>query len=153
MATLADGLAALWARLPPDARALSTGTLGGGLGHAGWVVNAQVPGGYARTDPGVHLREIAAELGLEGQGVGMLTAASVREVRVAECDGAVALVTVRLAGEPERRRTPSALPAPQRRCGGVRRIGVGLDRAQGKVLGRSWVTALHARGQTRNVRV
>lgn len=105
LATLADGLEALWVRLPLDTRALSTGTLGGGLGHACWVVNAQVPGGYARTDPGVHLREIAAELGLEGRGVGMLTAASVRGVRVAECDGAIALVTVGLArpllaGEP-----------------------------------------------------
>lgn len=97
ISTLADGLPALWVRVPPETRALSTGTLGGGLGDARWIVNAQVPGGYARTDPEAHLGEIAVELGLEGRGVGLLTAASVREVRVAECEGAFALVTVGLA--------------------------------------------------------
>ena len=105
IATLADGHATLWIELPAGYQALSSGMLGGGIGDARWIVNAQVPIGYARTDPEAHLGEIAAELGLAGRGAGLLTAASVREVSVAECDGALALVTVGLslplrAGDP-----------------------------------------------------
>ncbi|WP_019634229.1 adenosylcobinamide amidohydrolase [Actinomadura atramentaria] len=58
-------------------RTISSATLGGGLGTAEWVVNAQVPTAYARTDPAEHLRELAALFGLAGPGVGMLTAAAV----------------------------------------------------------------------------
>ncbi|MBO2451085.1 adenosylcobinamide amidohydrolase [Actinomadura barringtoniae] len=61
----------------PGHRAISSATLGGGIGSAGWVLNAQVPGTYARMDPAEHLRELAAAYGLQGPGVGMLTAASV----------------------------------------------------------------------------
>jgi adenosylcobinamide amidohydrolase len=39
------------------------------------VLNVQVPGSYSRMDPAVHLAELAAGLGLEGEGVGLLTAA------------------------------------------------------------------------------
>ena len=63
-------------------RMISSAMLGGGIGPARWVLNAQVAGAYSRTDPVVHLTELAAEYGLGGPGVGMLTAASVsRTVR------------------------------------------------------------------------
>ncbi|WP_372452989.1 adenosylcobinamide amidohydrolase [Actinomadura parmotrematis] len=68
--------ATLW-RAGDGLRTISSALLGGGIGAAGWVLNAQVPGGYARTDPLAHLGEIAAPLGLRGPGVGMLTAAAV----------------------------------------------------------------------------
>ena len=35
----------------PGYRMISTGVLGGGLGPREWVLNAQVPSAYARTDP------------------------------------------------------------------------------------------------------
>jgi adenosylcobinamide amidohydrolase len=44
------------------------------------VLNAQVPGSYARVDPVAHLRELAADAGLSGPGVGLLTAAQVTDV-------------------------------------------------------------------------
>lgn len=80
-----DGARALattvW-RLPDGMRAVSSALVGGGIGPVGWVLNAQVPGGYARMDPERHLDEIAAAHGLAGRGVGMLTAAAVdRTVR------------------------------------------------------------------------
>ncbi|QKW40462.1 adenosylcobinamide amidohydrolase [Actinomadura sp. NAK00032] len=68
--------ATVW-RAGPGRRTISSAMLGGGIGPAGWVLNAQVPGAYSRTDPVAHLSELAALYGLEGPGVGMLTAASV----------------------------------------------------------------------------
>lgn len=59
---------------------ISSGVLGGGIGLREWVLNAQVPGRYARTDPAGHLLELAGELGLTGPGVGMLTAAQVADL-------------------------------------------------------------------------
>ena len=43
----------------PGYRMISSGVLGGGLGPREWVLNAQVPAGYARTDPAGHLGELA----------------------------------------------------------------------------------------------
>ncbi len=57
--------------------AISSAPLGGGIQHIEWVINAGVSSGYARTDPAVHLGELAAGENLHGTGVGMLTAASV----------------------------------------------------------------------------
>jgi adenosylcobinamide amidohydrolase len=56
---------------------ISSGVLGGGIGPREWVLNAQVPARYARTDPARHLTELADLLGLTGPGTGMLTAAQV----------------------------------------------------------------------------
>jgi adenosylcobinamide hydrolase len=78
-------------------RAVSTATLGGGIGACSWVVNAQVALAYHRSDPDRHLREIAVELGLPAAaGTGMLTAAAVRDVASAwdvgvRCDATVGL--------------------------------------------------------------
>jgi adenosylcobinamide amidohydrolase len=77
-----DGLRlpmALW-RPGPGHRMISTAVLGGGLGPREWVLNAQVPAAYARTDPAEHLRELARGLGLTGPGIGLLTAAQVTDL-------------------------------------------------------------------------
>ena len=77
-----DGLRlpmALW-RPGPGYRMISTAVLGGGLGPREWVLNAQVPAAYARTDPAEHLRELARGLGLTGPGIGLLTAARVTDL-------------------------------------------------------------------------
>src|SRR5215472_14058426 len=57
---------ALW-RPGPGYRMISTGVLGGGLGPREWVLNAQVPAAYARTDLAQHQGEevhAAATVGL-----------------------------------------------------------------------------------------
>ncbi len=70
-----DGRPYLLWRLSEPRRCLSTAVLGGGWGERHWVLNAQVELDYDRTDPQVHASEIAAEAGVAGDGVGMLTAA------------------------------------------------------------------------------
>ncbi|HVV58941.1 MAG TPA: adenosylcobinamide amidohydrolase [Gaiellaceae bacterium] len=60
----------------------STAAVGGGIGLRDWVVNVQVPNGYARRDIEDHIGEVAQALRLTGQGVGMLTAADVDRVAV-----------------------------------------------------------------------
>ena len=51
---------------------------------------------YARNDPDVHLREIAAELALGGAGVGLMTGVDVAERVSTVDDGAEAVATVGL---------------------------------------------------------
>ena len=70
---------AVW-RAGPGQRMIASGVVGGGLGERSWVLNAQVPGGYDRLDPAVHIAELAAGLGLAGDGAGLLTAASVTDL-------------------------------------------------------------------------
>jgi len=86
---------ALW-RPGPGYRMISTGVLGGGLGPREWVLNAQVPAAYARTDPAEHLRELARGLGLTGPGIGLLTAAQVTALVQRQDEGAHAAATVGL---------------------------------------------------------
>jgi adenosylcobinamide amidohydrolase len=86
---------ALW-RPGPGWTMISSGVLGGGLGPREWVLNAQVPGLYRRMDPARHLEEIAQAIGLDGPGVGLLTAASVAGLVTAEDEGAHAAATVGL---------------------------------------------------------
>jgi adenosylcobinamide amidohydrolase len=75
---------------------ISSGVTGGGIGPREWVLNAQVPAGYSRLDPAVHLAELAAGLGLEGEGVGLLTAARVADAVQREDEGVRAAATVGL---------------------------------------------------------
>src|SRR5215469_2814172 len=77
---------ALW-RPGPGWTMISSGILGGGIGPREWVLNAQVPGLYSRTDPAAHLTEIAARAGLAGPGVGLLTAAQVTDLVTADDEG------------------------------------------------------------------
>jgi adenosylcobinamide amidohydrolase len=80
----------------PGWRMISSGVAGGGLGPREWVLNAQVPASYRRVDPAVHVAELAAGLGLEGEGAGMLTAASVTGMVAGEDEGVHAAVTAGL---------------------------------------------------------
>ncbi|HEY3681410.1 MAG TPA: adenosylcobinamide amidohydrolase [Streptosporangiaceae bacterium] len=102
-------LAALVWRAGPRWRMISTGIVGGGLGERRWVLNAQVPGGYARMDPVAHLAEIAAPLGLSGPGVGLLTAADVRR-RASATDGGVRAVATVGVGTPAWAAVPWSTP-------------------------------------------
>jgi adenosylcobinamide hydrolase len=72
-----EGLPALVWVLPEPMRALSSTASGGGMGIRAWVVNAQVPADYARTDVDAHIAELSAACGCKGTGVGFLTAATV----------------------------------------------------------------------------
>jgi adenosylcobinamide amidohydrolase len=86
---------ALWCP-GPGYRMISSGVAGGGIGPREWVLNAQVPASYRRMDPAAHLAELAAGLGLAGDGVGLLTAASVAGVVQREDDGVRVAATVGL---------------------------------------------------------
>ena len=77
-------------------RMVATAPHGGGIGVRRWVVNAQVPPSYGRRDPDHHLGKLGVSLGLAGRGVGMLTAADVRQVRSARDGGVEAVATVGL---------------------------------------------------------
>jgi adenosylcobinamide hydrolase len=84
-------------RFATPVRAIASGPLGGGIGLRRWAMNATVPHTYARVDPDRHLEEIAAGLGLEGPGLGMLTAVDVTHHATVSDDGAVAVATVGLS--------------------------------------------------------
>jgi adenosylcobinamide amidohydrolase len=86
---------ALWCP-GPGYRMISSGVAGGGIGPRAWVLNAQVPASYSRMDPAVHIAELAAGLGLAGEGVGLLTAASVAHAVQGEDEGVRAVATVGL---------------------------------------------------------
>jgi len=86
---------ALW-HPGPGYRMISTGVLGGGLGPREWVLNAQVPAAYARTDPAEHLRELARGLHLTGPGIGLLTAARVTDLVQRQDEEVQAAATVGL---------------------------------------------------------
>lgn len=68
----------------------STASVGGGVGARSWVLNAQVPKGYARTDLDAHVDELAAFASCTGPGVGLLTAAAIDRCRGSAEDGGVA---------------------------------------------------------------
>ncbi|MGI8451053.1 MAG: adenosylcobinamide amidohydrolase [Streptosporangiaceae bacterium] len=80
----------------PGWRMISSGVAGGGIGPREWVLNAQVPAAYSRIDPAVHVAELAAGLGLAGEGVGLLTAASVTDAVQRDGEGVRVLATVGL---------------------------------------------------------
>ncbi|WCN81272.1 adenosylcobinamide amidohydrolase [Micromonospora sp. LH3U1] len=96
-------------------RAVSSGPLGGGIGVRQWVLNATVPMSYDRNDPATHLAELAADLALDGPGVGLLTGVAVKEVVARTDTGVRAWATVGLG-------TPvlAAAPAP---AGLAQRVG------------------------------
>ncbi|MFF5053316.1 adenosylcobinamide amidohydrolase [Micromonospora sp. NPDC000663] len=88
-------------------RAVSSGPLGGGIGLRRWVLNATVPMSYDRDDPAAHLAALAADLALDGPGVGLLTGVDVAEVVGRTDTGVRAWATVGL-GIP----VLAAAPAP-----------------------------------------
>lgn len=97
-------------RLPRPLLAISSAALGGGLGLREWVLNATVEMAYSRSDPAVHLAELARGLGLGGPGVGLLTGVDVGEVVAAADGGARVWATVGL-GSPTQAAAPDG-PVP-----------------------------------------
>lgn len=113
-----DGRPALLWRAGPGWRMLSSAILGGGLGNRTWVLNAQVPPGYARMDPAAHLEEIAAPHGLTGPGVGLLTAADVAAYTTGTDHGVHAWVTTGI-GIPTWAAAPDEAPVGPPRPGTI----------------------------------
>jgi adenosylcobinamide hydrolase len=93
----ADGMAVLAWRLRTPALAISSAPHGGGIGTRHWVLNAQVPIEFPRTDLAHHLDTLASGLGLAAAGVGFLTAADVTSYQHSTDGGATACATVGLA--------------------------------------------------------
>lgn len=87
--------ALVW-RAPKPFLCISSAPFGGGLALRSWIVNAEVPKDYDRVDMGEHAGELKAELDLSGDGVMLLTAASVEKHTAAEDDGVLASATVGL---------------------------------------------------------
>jgi adenosylcobinamide amidohydrolase len=87
---------------------LSSAAVGGGLATVAWVLNAGVRLDYDRVDLAVHVAEIAAEHGLTGPGVGLLTAAAVDRWQRGEDGGVVVDATVGI-------RQPTWAAAPDER--------------------------------------
>jgi adenosylcobinamide amidohydrolase len=84
-------------QLPSEMLAASTALYGGGVGPRNWVLNAEVPSDYRRTDVHQHVVEIVDSLKLEGQGIGMLTAARIRRYQQAVEEGVEVEATIGLS--------------------------------------------------------
>lgn len=91
-----QGRVLVW-RAPTPVRVASTSVLGGGIGARRWFLNATVHKDYARSDPARDLAAMAASLGLDGPGVGMMTAKDVRDAVTASDGGVDVVATVGLA--------------------------------------------------------
>jgi adenosylcobinamide hydrolase len=89
----AHGPVLVW-RFDRPVRTISSAIVGGGIGSCHWVLNMTVDPLYSRFDPEVHLAEVAALLGLEGHGLGLLTAVDVSMHTIWRSDGAVVCSTV-----------------------------------------------------------
>jgi adenosylcobinamide hydrolase len=87
--------ALVW-RFDPPMLAIASAPLGGGVGVRHWVVNAEVPLEYVRTDLEDHLGSIARALSCDGPGVGFLTAAPVGQFATGRDGGVDSYATVGL---------------------------------------------------------
>jgi adenosylcobinamide hydrolase len=76
---------------------VSSAAVGGGIGERHWALNAQVRADYDRDDLATHVGELARSFALTGNGVGMLTAATVRQRVRATSEGVDAEVTTGLS--------------------------------------------------------
>jgi len=109
------------------------------------VLNAQVPASYGRRDPDHHLAKLAVSLGLPGRGVGMLTAADVREVMVTSDEGVGVSATVGL-GHPTRAAAP-ADGRPDSLVGTINIVVVVPERLSDAALVNAVCTATEAKAQ------
>lgn len=75
--TVGDALRALVWQFDVPVRAVSSASVGAGVGMLEWVCNIQVPLDFSRVDLDDFVGEVASELGLTGPGVGLLTATGV----------------------------------------------------------------------------
>jgi adenosylcobinamide amidohydrolase len=83
-------------RSPKPFIACSSAAFGGGMGLRSWIANVEVPSSYDRQDIADHAGEVKEDLALAGDGVVLLTSASVDAHAIAEDDGVVATATVGL---------------------------------------------------------
>lgn len=90
-------LDALVYRLSGAHLSVSSAAAGGGIGRRAWIVNAQVPLDYSRTDLALHAQELAVAFHLDGEGVVMFTAATVRRRESAHSGGVEVETTVGLS--------------------------------------------------------
>jgi adenosylcobinamide amidohydrolase len=84
-------------RFPHAMLGVSSAVVGGGIGERRWAFNAQVRSNYDRDDLATHIEELAQTFALEEEGVGMLTAARVRQRERASVEGVDAEVTTGLS--------------------------------------------------------
>lgn len=110
MITEVDGTPVYVWRAASPWLAVSSGVLGGGFGLRSWVVNATVSNTYERVDPDRHLAELAASLGLTGDGIGLLTAVDVHEVVHREDGGVRVAVTTGIGAHPTWAAGPAGVP-------------------------------------------
>lgn len=134
----------LW-RFPTPMRTIASSPHGGGLALRRWVINAQVPGSYARRDPEHHLGKLGISLGLAGKGVGMLTAADIRGYRAATDTGVEVWATVGL-GHPLQAAAPHD-PAPAALVGTINVVAVLPERLSDAALVNTVATATEAKAQ------
>jgi adenosylcobinamide hydrolase len=76
---------------------IASAAVGGGIGMRSWLLNAQVDPDFARTDLDTYVRELARAHGVAGEGVAMLTAASVSDGTEAFEAGIAVTATVGLS--------------------------------------------------------
>jgi len=107
----------LW-RWPEAVTALSSAAVGGGLSEPDWVLNIGVDSGYGRTDLTEHAAEVAAGLGLAGQGVALFTAADVDRPSRSTEDGVTVHATVGVS-HPTWAASGSSIPGTAREEAGV----------------------------------
>ncbi len=132
-------------RFPTPLRAVASAPHGGGIGVRRWVVNTQVPVSYGRRDPDNHLRQLAVSLGLAGRGVGMLTAADVRQ-QVASTDGGVEVRATVGLGHPILAAAPDEA-GPVSRVGTINLIAVIPERLADAALVNAVATVTEAKSQ------
>ncbi len=126
-------------------RMVASAAHGGGIGLRRWILNAQVPASYGRRDPEHHLAKLGVSLGLRGNGVGMLTAADVRQVAVTTDEDVEVAATVGL-GHP----TWAAAPddgRPVSLVGTINLVAVLPERLSDTALINAVATATEAKAQ------
>jgi adenosylcobinamide hydrolase len=89
----ARGPVLVW-RFTQQVRSISSAIVGGGIGSCSWVLNMTVDSLYSRFDPAEHIAEVALSLGLEGEGLGFLTAVDVSMHTDSLVEGAAVISTV-----------------------------------------------------------
>lgn len=139
-----EGSPVLVWRFPEPRRVVSSAPHGGGIGLRRWIVNAQVPPGYGRTDLDAHVLSVARGVGLEGSGVGMLTAAPVLD-GVPWTDGDVSAVATVGLGQPEW--AASAAGGPGEAVGTINVVAVLPVRLSDAALVNAVLTATEAKVQ------
>jgi adenosylcobinamide hydrolase len=133
-------------KFPAAMRAIASAPHGGGLGVRRWVLNAQVPASYGRRDPDHHLHKLAVSLGLAGRGIGMLTAAAVRQAR-SGCDGGVEVLATVGLGHPILAAAPEEAGAAHLVAGTINVVAVVPERLSDAALVNAVTTVTEAKTQ------